>query len=280
VAFNARGTDYITRGQTKVVAALGDKEGPWAVGIERGGRGTDKYRITTPPPLTPAGVEWDEPVTTEFTKLAGKVPEQVQSLLALSELNFAGQFDRPFLLTETAGEVARVLGRLTNVSLIFAAAREASRRKGELSGDLKAARAELQRCLDEKPRFATLKDRLAALGRAEEAEHNHYALQQRWEKLDALQTRLAAAEVSLEAATEAMPVVPDLTKVEQLSARLATLTSLGKRMVLEAKSAADHDAYAQEQAKTADSLDQEIHSLLVAAGTCPLCGQAVTPAEV
>ena len=90
-------------------------------------------------------------------------------LLELSELNFAAQFDRPFLLDSSGGEIARVLGRLTNVTLLFDAAREANRRRLEVMGDLKRAEANLADLTEAAQRFRGMKERHAAVSEAEEA---------------------------------------------------------------------------------------------------------------
>lgn len=68
--------------------------------------------------------------TDRYTKLGGDVPEDVKNFLGLDpELSVASQFDPPYLLTSSGSEVARALGSLTNVEVVFQAAREASRQK-------------------------------------------------------------------------------------------------------------------------------------------------------
>jgi exonuclease SbcC len=47
-----------------------------------------------------------------------EVPEEIARLLNLGEENFQDQFDAPFLLAETAGEVARSLNRVINLNAI------------------------------------------------------------------------------------------------------------------------------------------------------------------
>lgn len=47
-----------------------------------------------------------------------EVPEVIRTRVPLSELNWQGQHDAPFLLSETAGEVSRRLNKLANLELI------------------------------------------------------------------------------------------------------------------------------------------------------------------
>jgi len=130
LARNARGTDYITTGKATCTVATGSAEEGFAVRLTRTARrGGDEYRVKVA----------EVPAAKVFTKLAGGVPEEVSALLRISELNIARQFDPPYLLTESGRDVAAVLGRLTNVSMVLAAAAEAGRRRKQLARDLKGA---------------------------------------------------------------------------------------------------------------------------------------------
>jgi len=53
-----------------------------------------------------------------YTALAGKVPEDIQDLLAMSNINFQHQMDAPFLLADSSGEVARKLNNIVNLNVI------------------------------------------------------------------------------------------------------------------------------------------------------------------
>lgn len=268
-AFNARGTSYVRKDSAQAVVALGNQEQGWAVSITRGARGKDAYRVSR----LIAGF-MDEPVVDTFTKLGGKVPEEVTQLLRLSELNFAGQFDRPYLLADSPGEVARALGQLTNVTLIFQAAREAGRRKAEISGDLKLACAELARVKSELPRFATLRSRLAALRRAEEAQNRHAVIQQRGTRLQALLSQHDAAQQYLDT-IPAVPVFPDLGP---LTGQVKAINRL--RGLIDAHQDWEHEAderssYIEAMQALALEASDNHAKLLQKAGRCPTCGQKV-----
>ena len=224
LAFNARGTSYITRGEKSCkVAHGGSAELAGRVGIERyQTRGKDCYRVSQLPDPCPDGSQ--DPPQVEFTKLGGEVPPQVTELLELSELNFAAQFDRPFLLDSCGGEIARVLGRLTNVTLLFDAAREANRRRLEVMGDLKRAEANLAGLTEAAQRFRGMKARQAAVSEAEEAMERARQLTVRADRLRALTGRLEAAQGALKAAVP--PEVPDGGRLEELAGRLARAREL------------------------------------------------------
>lgn len=267
LAFNARGNGYISRGAKSCKVASGDQEQGWAAGIERGaGRGKDCYRLAIRRPGA-------EPVTGTWTKLGGEVPGDVANALQLSELNFAGQFDRPFLLDSSGGEIARVLGKLTNVTLLFDAAREANRRRLEISGDLKRAEAHLASLIEQAQQFRGLHERRAAVSAAEEALERAHGLTVRAARLRVLTDRLEQAQQALELAVP--PEIPDAGRLEELAGRLARLRGLYRQWD-EAMTDADGAQFAAEQAHlTLQAAHERLHEVLAEAGQCPTCGQEV-----
>lgn len=263
-AFNARGTSYVRHGAKSCKVLLQDDQG-LLVGITRGGRGQDAYVV---------GVLGEKKT---FTKLVGSVPEEIAGLLQLGDINFAGQFDRPFLLADSGSQVARTLGELTNVTLVFDAAREANRRRQEFARELKLQEKSLEGLVEQAQGFRTLKERRYAahwaklhLGEAEELSSRRRRLCElydRWYQAD-----LARADVDMYL-DETEPVPTE--KLDALQARLARLRNLyaqhreGERAERQWQNAAAVAVRDEEQAHRA------LHDTLVVAGVCPTCGQAV-----
>lgn len=81
-----------------------------------------------------------------LNKVGKGCPDEVQDILRMREitfdgidryhLNFAQQFDLPFLLSDTGSRVAKILGEITNVNVLYAANREANKLKGSASRTL------------------------------------------------------------------------------------------------------------------------------------------------
>ena len=153
---NARGDSFISHGeQTCTITAYTDKG---VASISRG----KKNEYT----LIPSNSE-----KKIFTKLAGAVPEEVSEFIGIpakDPLNYSSQFDMPYLLTASAGEVARTLGELTNVHVIFEASREANRQRLTSTQTLKTRAADLQQTRESLERFITLADQQAAAHDAQE----------------------------------------------------------------------------------------------------------------
>lgn len=276
VVFNARGTSFIRHGVKKCKAAIGFEGELRAVGIERGGRGADKYRLVT---LDLSRCKHtDEPVVTEFTKLAGAVPLPVSEALQLSELNFAGQFDRPYLLDASGGQVARALGELTNVTLVLDAAREATRRKQETARELKRAEAELESLKAQAATFRRLRERRAAMAEAQERLVSVTAITEqlgRMRKLAELRRQASGAVARVQSHLEALDV-PSLDRVEELSKSLARLRSLGEEAAAELGEERGQLLIVDRHWKDEQAAHQELHDLLAGAGVCPTCGQSVS----
>lgn len=273
VAFNARGTRFIRHGTDLCQAALGFRDENIVVVITRGGRGKDSYQL-----VWHEGSSHDNRNGVQFTKLAGSVPPEVSEILQLSEINFAGQWDKPYLLTEAGGQVARVLGELTNVTLVLDAARSANRAKLEAGAELKRAEARLADLTEQAKGFRGLKARIAA---AQDAQEHLIGVDFIQENLLRLQQLVAAhnnhlmvrlaAEHRLERATP--PTADRLTELEERWQRLVSLSfeHAGSKVALDAANEAARNCH-WDHVKA----EEELHQALVNAGTCPTCGQAVS----
>jgi DNA repair protein SbcC/Rad50 len=262
LVFNSRGTSYIRRGEKSCSVQLLTDDG-LGVAIVRGGRGQDGYALDV------LGE------TRKYTKLAGQVPEDVTRCLEMTKLNFASQFDGPFLLEESAGEVARVLGALTNVTVVFEAARKAATRKLRLGDQLKDRQAELGRLQAEAQSFTGLPGRLQSIQTAETAQKRLEGIQARAGRLEQLLAQQAAAQWVLQRAAAAVRPVPDLGKAEAACSRknlLEDLLTERESLRLRYLTADSQKAAAAEQIL---GLEREHHRMLTEAGVCPVCGQAV-----
>lgn len=270
VAFNARGTSYVRHGAKTCGAGLGFQGDGYTVAIHRGSRGADKYVV--------AELVAGSPALQEYTKLEGKVPEEVQRLLGLKEINFAGQHDMPYLLTDSGSQVARVLGELTNVTLVLDAAREANRRKLETQRDLRQAEARLTELKKQAQGFRGLKTRRDAALEAREHLECIDQITGAWQRLHALVEKLGGARNMLRAAEKhleltSVPSGERMTELADQRERLAELLVTWNGELAEAYEAADE---AQNCQDGETRLHGELHQALLDAGRCPTCGQVVS----
>ena len=295
---NARGHSYVSSWAKRCkVSATTDKG---TVSISRAERADDNYY---------------ELNGKKFTKLGGEVPEEVTDFLGLlpkDDLNFAGQFDPPYLLTEAPSGVAKSLGTLTNVELVFEAAREAKKERLSSSSMLKTRTKDLSEVTSSLNTFTHLKRQGPAIKQAEASlkKASEYKkqleiisgalsrIQEAQETADEKQKKLRNTVPSIEpveellrqraelldilhklkeAKTTSRPVaeVPSVTHVQELAAQWKSL-----RSILLSLQKASGDKKEAEQRKSESTqqiaqLEELFHQALEEAGQCPLCG-AVT----
>jgi energy-coupling factor transporter ATP-binding protein EcfA2 len=317
-AENARGVSYVRQGAQRCRVALeisgpaDTLNGSTVVTVERG-KGVSAYTLAV------AGAH-ERPV--EFTKCGSGVPDAVAEALGLgdSSLWVAGQFDSPYLLDDTGSEVARVLGKLTNVNMIYSAVRESNRRASEAKRIFTMKNADLDKAKTDLHQYVTLAARKAAGRTAEEALSRSEALSSTFSQLSERTVGVRDARQRATQARSSLRVVPDVSRLTRLHTgrtrlvgRLAELSevrgrragaSVGLRTVPDTKS---FDSIISRRARLreeiglvtqASAAKSRLNVSLVAArsraelarkafmdalsraGNCPLCGASSDHAHV
>lgn len=260
-AFNASGTSYISEGAGNCRVMVNTDEG-WAAQVVRSRtRGNDAYDLI-------AGED-----KSHYTKLAGQVPEDVQRAMRLTTLNYADQFDAPFLLTAPGSEVARKLGQLTNVTMILGAAQEAGRRRKRIDAELKATKEQVAWCAVQVERFKGLATRRAAMDAAESALATALQTEAQHKRLASLMAQYQQAQAKVESIV--LPPVVEVTAVAAAWDRWLKLRNLIQLY----QQAQANTAMAQRSVREAEAanaaIQGQLRDALVAAGTCPVCGQSI-----
>jgi DNA repair ATPase RecN len=262
LASNVRGSGVITRGQ-KAMAITARTE-THTVTLERTDR-SGAYRIS------------DGGTDLTFTKLAGEVPEHVTAALRIDpvtergSVNFASQFDKPYLLDESGAAVARELGELTNVTQIFEAVRAANRVRANAASTLKTRRSDLDVVKEALGGFQGLTDRVSLLEQAEKLDAELQSLQSRVGRLGTAITTLRITQRAIEKAD-----VPDVPSIDTLNTALNRYLDLqGKLRGIYAKQAR-YRVVNDEYLAHANDLDHYVEALaarMQGLETCPTCGQ-------
>lgn len=271
---NVNSPSAVRAGKTTFNAAV-EFDGT-VVSIERG-KSQSTYRVALP--------DGREEV---YTKAGRTVPEDVQSILAMPlpagpDLVFSSQIDPPFLLSETGSVAAKILGDLTNVSKLHAAARESNRRRLEAS-KLQSLREE-----DAQAAAARMREQFSDLGEhAKVIRHARESLTSVREKavlrdrLDSLLADLDVAEAAEEDLNVRLKELPRPADIENLAEKAGEL--LGRRLALidildgmaKATQAAQQlEAVLKDSLEEQQQAEKDYHDALVQAGTCPTCDQPV-----
>lgn len=261
---NARGSSFTTRGEKTTVIAL-DSE-LLTVRLERSGS-AGSYTLI------------DNGAEAVFTKLGGATPAAISERLRVppvdsaGSLHFAEQFDRPFLLDESGATVARVLGELTNVNLIFEASREANRRRLSLSKDLAFRKKDLSDLVEKASSFRKLPSQLQSCAKAEDA------LAQAQNITEAVRIlRESISDVEIASRELAKVEVPKAVKIDHIESEHSKLVEF-KTLVVEWRRAEQEVVSANEKEKASclevTRLQEELKSVLDKAGICPTCNREI-----
>lgn len=90
----------------------------------------------------------------ELKAFGSKVPEPVEDILHISELNFQRQHDSVFWLSQSPGQVSRELNRIINLEVIDSSLAEAGRRMRESKSALEITEGRVQEAKKEKTSLA------------------------------------------------------------------------------------------------------------------------------
>lgn len=265
---NARGNAFISHGEK--VATIKATTDHGVVVLQRGKTSSaDKYVVIP---------EGDTAKQTEYTKLNAATPEEVSAFIGIpakDPINYAGQFDKPYLLDDSGGEVARVLGALTNVSVIFDAARESNRRKLAASATLKTRAQDIEEIRTRISDYRPLKQQRAAIEQAEAHIEKARDLKQRISRLQQLIASITTSQQTIQQLTPlATAEIPTTDRIEQAHARAQRMHEIIAEIRQQAatiKSSTEAlDTHKSEQI----ALQDRYIEILTTAGTCPTCGQA------
>lgn len=264
---NQRGNAFISTGEKVATVAATTDHG--TVTLKRGKTTKDDSYVILPT---------DHPEQQKtFTKLAGEVPEEVSKFIGIKPkdpINYAGQFDKPYLLDETGGTSATVLGGLTNVSVIFNAARESNNRKLNATKTLRTRNEDLEHIRERIEFYRPLKAQLAAMEEAEAHIERARKLTSMLERLTRLTSTLEQAQQSIDHLTPLAAVeIPSLARIEKIRAmasRLDEITTAHQRAAATEKNSSD---FLTSTLYDISQVQKAYIDALVMAGTCPTCGQ-------
>ena len=236
---NRRGADFIEHGER--IASITARTDKGTVTLTRG-KGTDDnaYVVTPSDPGHPLAPQ------AKYTKLGGETPPEVTQFLGIDgkdPVSFASQFDKPYLLDDSPAEVARTMGALTNVDVIFSASREANRQRLHDSQILKTRSADLETIKEKIPAYRALKEQAAHLTEAEGLIERARTIQSQIDALSTAARTLAIAESHIETTSQALDiVVPDEKPLVEAHQKLTALTQAVRAWGLENRRVAEAEA--------------------------------------
>jgi DNA repair ATPase RecN len=271
----AAGTDFITYDRTmaRVTLVVDGRELIWETGAS-----VNRYILD--------GLAYE--------KVGRQVPPDIQDLLALSpvqfdknlelSLNFADQDDPPFLIPFpgglTSAGVAKILGDLTNLNVLYRAVGEAERRRRQADsalkmrrGDVESLQAQVRAFPDLTADQKRLESMTSLLGEVRQLNDRYHNLSYARNERESFRKRHDALVKEKESLGD--DPTPLLAEVEQLSGKWNTLTEYKGRMdrLLEYGLIAGQGvAHAIDEENLAA---MELRALMDQVEICPLCEQPI-----
>lgn len=265
LASNERGTKSITLGTSSycISAEVDDA----TLVLEKGKE--TRYKIVQ------AGKE------KPYDALNGKVPEDVTRLLGIEPLtssstsvNVAFQYDAPYLLRSSAGEVAKTFGELTGINKIFNAVSEANKRKRSFSATLKLRTADSEKVLARLAKFSDLEQKMTLLAEVEEQYEKLNTVRNKKVDLSTVLLVIKDKKDSLERVHK-IKKPPSIGRLSQLHDKLvqyqADVRELSHKKKLLDKAKADVVSCEVQKNAAIDLLSKELRSL----GYCPTCDRSM-----
>jgi DNA repair ATPase RecN len=269
VASNQLDSDYITQGTKK--AAVSVRTDTHTVTIERETNASSTYKVAALGGKESSYTKLNRQVPTEITSILGITP----STKEVDSINFAGQFDAPYLLKDGASNVARILGELTNVSTIFEAVKKANGKVKVASGVLNLRKKDLDQVTTQLKGYGSLPKQAKAIAEAELKLETAKDLDRQLAELGRVVANADRASEALVGFKE-IADEPEIGPLLDAHKKLENFKSLVRAAALSVKEIAKLSASIEEQDSAIITAEEELHQVLVDAGTCPLCEQKVS----
>lgn len=170
----------------------------------------------------------------EYNKAGRTVPPEAEAAMRLglvSEVDstFSTQYDSPYLISDPGSTAAKVLGSLTNVSVLHNGLRETNRRTLEAKAQLKSRNSDLTTYKEREASFEYVDEKRRIMDKAEAVMSELSKLGEDVSLLDSILKLLDIDILGLKEANESIVSLPPNADIEELIA----LTNLVKDLDLE-----------------------------------------------
>lgn len=200
-----------------------------------------------------------------FKSFGQEVPEPIQKILNVSEVNFQGQFDAPFWLGLTPGQLAKELNGVVDLCLIDSVLAKAA-------SDLRKAKAEAEVCGDRLKEAAGRRD---ALAWSTDADAELRGLEEKAKEIEGLEREVDSLSNCL---TEAKSAKGILARLEEKGIRLDCLVEKAKELEELERETRGLESLTEEISASVMALVLvkeklvEVERELAVVKECPVCG--------
>lgn len=209
----------------------------------------------------------------EYKAFGADVPEPIKNLLNFTEINFQYQLDSPFLLSRTAGEVAKYLNQIVNLESIDLALSKIEKRKRNINDQIKFTTQEIKKKEDSLKQYDHLNEMEELIESVEKKQKTFTDLKNQYTSLfntirqvKSIQQEIKEAKKNLPPEKEIEALISKAANLKELQDEYEDLQNNINRITILQKSIEKHK-YNKKQ------LEATQHKLTPT--TCPLCDQVI-----
>lgn len=199
------------------------------------------------------------------------VPEPVAKLLNIDEINTQYQLDRPFLLLNTPGEVAKYLNKIVNWEAIDRAQSYMKTKKNDINREIKSKTYELEKKEESLKKYDYIEDFESDLKSLEKKNQTFISLKDKYtalyksvQQIESIQKDIEANKKNYPSEKEIDSYIKKTEQMEKLKDSYEALNSQVRKIETLKTQLSD---MRKKYAKKKEMLDKLIPS------TCPLCDQ-------
>lgn len=211
-----------------------------------------------------------------FDKIGKNVPDVVSDQLNLTDLNIQEQFDSPFLVLSSAGEIAKTINRITQIDDIDIWIKEITRRVNKAKGKKAILTEDVEEIKDALECFEGLDKAKGKIDRLKAVRKKVDKLQADLERLNGLVETVRYLENTIESFQGYRKAKRNVTQILSLQEDFALLTNeknLIESLVQTQKDVKDNERYHKELIKqyAFELKEQKI---------CPTCFKPITQKDL
>lgn len=204
---------------------------------------------------------------TTYRKFGRQVPEEISSVLNLSDINFHEQFDPPFLAMSKPSEVSRVIGEMTGMNDFDEWINKTNEEIRKLKAEENILGNTQEKHLIELEMMDTLEDCEPYLKRAHKYKQERLKLLEKFEKAEDLFKRIQQLEEKIEKHKNIAKIKPHIQKLEDIRKKMDEKEDV--ILLLEKVRDKEHEIDMANEER--QDMIEEYAKLLSKAGTCPTC---------
>lgn len=205
--------------------------------------------------------------TETFRKVGRNVPDRIQQVLKIEDINIQGQIDQPFLVTDSTGEISRRINEIIDLEVADKWLKDLNSRKAANSSKITVLGEKHTEAVETLKVFKGLDKVETLLKRAEIAEDKLSDAKRELEAIESYLKTVSIAEKKLadtEAILSAKPILEKASKiVDDIESKEKALRSIQTFRDLCLAAEIKVAQYEEGKADYLDSLEKS--------GTCPFC---------